>query len=278
MAQWLGDSVICRHHTSEGVIIPPLDFSDALGVLLVESGRVRAQIGGETATLAASQILFVPEGMMACVTAERTASVLLLAYPFPMIRDNMERLDRELFEMMMLQSRVSPLCLTQQDKIYLKVYEALRSAETEYSAKEPCYVLSMRAQACRITALLLRHYSVQRTDDDRLRYHNVARLAEALSYVERHPGEKLTVPLLAERIHLSADYFSHLVWRCTGKTAVAYLHAVRINMAMRLLCDTDQKIADVARAVGYDGADYFSRLFRDSCGCTPAAFRARMRA
>ena len=273
----LSDKISYLHKSGTGVLLPPADFKGAVGVLLTERGTPSLQLGSESVTPAPGQLLFIPEGVIAYATAkaETDASLTLLSYPVAMLRENMELLDRELFEMFLLQARTCPVLLSEEDAIYTKALDALRTAETEYQSKETCYGLAMRAQVCRLTALFLRRYAQQsRVGDDRLLYHNVARFAEVLSYAEAHIDEKLTVPLLSERVHLSPDYFSHLLADVTTKTATHYLRSVRLNAAMRLLLETDMTVSAVAAAVGIGAGDYLARLLRQCAGITPAQFRA----
>jgi len=273
----LSDKIAYRHTTGSGVLLSPVDFRGAVGILLVEWGSATVQLGFESVSPAPGQLLFIPEGVIAYAKteAEKEASLTLVSYPVAMLRENMELLDRELFEMFLLQARTSPVLLSEDDAIYAKALDAVRAAETEYQSKETCYGLAMRAQVCRLTALFLRRYAQQsRVGDDRVLYHNVARFAEVLSYAEAHIDEKLTVPLLAERVHLSPDYFSHLLADVTTKTATHYLRSVRVNAAMRLLLETDMTVAAVAAAVGIGAGDYLARLLRQCAGITPAGFRA----
>ncbi len=56
-------------------------------------------------------------------------------------------------------------------------------------------------------------------------------------------------------------------------TAVNYLRTIRIRRAQHLLTFTDDTIASIAQAVGYDDPNYFIRIFRRSTGLTPARYR-----
>ena len=277
----LSDQISYLHKSGTGILMSPTDFRGAVGVLLTERGAPSIQLGFESVNPVPGQLLFVPEGVIAYAKADtgKDASLTLLSYPIAMLRENMELLDRELLEMFLLQARTCPVLLSEEDPVYGKVLDAVRTAETEYQSKETCYGLAMRAQVCRLTALFLRRYAQQsRVGDDRLLYHNVARFAEVLSYAEAHIDEKLTVPLLSARVHLSPDYFSHLLSDVTTKTATHYLRSVRVNAAMRLLLETDMTVSAVAAAVGIGAGDYLARLLRQCAGITPAQFRAMCRA
>ena len=50
-------------------------------------------------------------------------------------------------------------------------------------------------------------------------------------------------------------------------------YASIVVAAKRILADSQLRISEVALAVGYQDADYFSRCFKAELGCSPRAFR-----
>lgn len=78
---------------------------------------------------------------------------------------------------------------------------------------------------------------------------------------------------LAEKLHFSENYLSSLYKKETGGTISASLEAARMEHAKGLLRDPRNKISDVARMVGIDNTDYFSRRFRLYTGQTPSQYR-----
>mgnify|MGYP002708284691 CR=1 FL=1 len=52
-----------------------------------------------------------------------------------------------------------------------------------------------------------------------------------------------------------------------------YIVNVKTDRAKVLLQNPDYKAADVAAAVGYSSAEYFSRIFRKKTGVTPAVWQ-----
>jgi transcriptional regulator GlxA family with amidase domain len=58
-----------------------------------------------------------------------------------------------------------------------------------------------------------------------------------------------------------------------GRTPAAEIRRVRIEVAKRLLIETDKSVAEVARASGFSQQDLFSRTFRRSVGIPPSDYR-----
>ena len=59
----------------------------------------------------------------------------------------------------------------------------------------------------------------------------------------------------------------------TGETISNYIQRTRIEMAQHLLLTTMMNVTEVADAVGYADAKYFSRVFRKHLGIRPSDFR-----
>ena len=60
---------------------------------------------------------------------------------------------------------------------------------------------------------------------------------------------------------------------CYGCNISEYIIAQKIKKATRLLVETDLNISEIARRVGYERADSFSKQFKKSTGVLPSAYR-----
>ena len=58
-------------------------------------------------------------------------------------------------------------------------------------------------------------------------------------------------------------------------TPMQYIVSLRITNAMNLIDNTDYNISQVASAVGYDNALYFSRLFHKHTGMAPSDYKKK---
>jgi len=66
-----------------------------------------------------------------------------------------------------------------------------------------------------------------------------------------------------------------LVRDLTGRTFPALLREARLAHAVRLLQAGDEPIRSVAVVSGFRDPGYFTRVFRQTYGMTPQAFRTR---
>jgi AraC family transcriptional regulator of arabinose operon len=97
----------------------------------------------------------------------------------------------------------------------------------------------------------------------------------AISFIQHHYGEKLTVPQLAGMVGLSTSHFAALFRRATGCGPREYQTRLRMLKARQLLDTTDLPVSSVARNVGYDDPFHFARQFRAAHGVTASEHRSR---
>lgn len=79
----------------------------------------------------------------------------------------------------------------------------------------------------------------------------------------------------ASLLHISPVYLNEVVKEVTGISATSYIRNELILQAKRLLVHTDYAIKEVSNSLGIDDYAYFSRVFTQTTGISPSAFRAR---
>lgn len=103
----------------------------------------------------------------------------------------------------------------------------------------------------------------------------VARLAE---YVEAHLAEtSLSVNSIADEFCVSPRQFARRMKEVTGIDTTHYIRAARVMHARHLLATTDLPMQEVAYQCGFETANYFSRVFRQSVGQSPTEYRKNER-
>ena len=92
-------------------------------------------------------------------------------------------------------------------------------------------------------------------------------------YLQEHLSEEVSLSVLAEEFHLSAQYISQLFKSEIGVNFLAYLTNVRMEQAKKLLLSTSVSIAEVAQQSGYADYRVFTKVFKKSEGITPSQYR-----
>ena len=92
-------------------------------------------------------------------------------------------------------------------------------------------------------------------------------------YLQEHLAEEISLSILAEEFHLSAQYISQLFKSEIGVGFLAYLTNIRMEQAKKLLLSTPLSIAEVSEQSGYGDYRVFTKVFKKSEGITPSQYR-----
>ena len=105
--------------------------------------------------------------------------------------------------------------------------------------------------------------------------------AEQINRIEVHLRNHLNEPLNLEQTarlaHCSPYHFHRLFKAMTGETLKAFSSRIRMEHAASLIKNTDYPIAEIARRVGFEFPESFSRAFSRHFGNSPAEFRNQRR-
>jgi AraC-like DNA-binding protein len=99
-------------------------------------------------------------------------------------------------------------------------------------------------------------------------------LAPALAELHRSPERKWTVADLAAASNVSRSLLDERFRQMLGRSPIRYLTEWRLHIAKELLATTDLGVHAIARQVGYDSEEAFSRAFKRAHGLAPAHWRA----
>jgi len=96
---------------------------------------------------------------------------------------------------------------------------------------------------------------------------------QLISYIELHMHEKITVEKLSEAAYMSESTFYRAFRKKTGVSPIAFVNAVRLEKAKRLLVNSDMHIREIAEQVGFENGSFFWNSFHKHTGVTPAVYR-----
>ena len=145
--------------------------------------------------------------------------------------------------------------------------EALRLQITDYILKPVNYEEFGTCIDNLKIALFQRQASQQDLFQEERAIHGLTR------YLQEHLAEEISLSVLAEQFHLSAQYISQLFKSEIGVNFLAYLTNIRMERAKKLLLTTSLSIAQVSEQSGYGDYRVFTKVFKKSEGITPSQYR-----
>lgn len=95
-------------------------------------------------------------------------------------------------------------------------------------------------------------------------------------YIKDHYHENISLNNVAEEFYIHYTHLSRVFKEKTGEKFIDYVTKVRIEKSKQLLGDVTLKIYDISYKVGYDNPKYFSKIFKENVGMTPAEYREKL--
>lgn len=100
-----------------------------------------------------------------------------------------------------------------------------------------------------------------------------ARIRRVVEWIRAAPETRFTLDQLAARCNMAPTYFSAVFRETTSVAPFQFIAAIRIEYAKRLLAETKWSVGRIAMESGYLSIGTFTRLFTQSVGLSPRAFR-----
>lgn len=85
--------------------------------------------------------------------------------------------------------------------------------------------------------------------------------------------QNLTLEEVANELQLNKDYFGKLVKNRLGMNYKILYNRYKMECAKPLIKSGKYKVYEISHMLGYTSADYFSQLFKNNIGMTPAEYK-----
>lgn len=102
-------------------------------------------------------------------------------------------------------------------------------------------------------------------------------IRRALEYLNSHITESIRLNDLADAAGYSLSYFKTRFKETVGITPAEYVTMQKIELAKRLLMETNASITELAYHLGYSSSNYFCAVFKKLMNCSPQNYRMRAR-
>jgi AraC-like DNA-binding protein/quercetin dioxygenase-like cupin family protein len=99
------------------------------------------------------------------------------------------------------------------------------------------------------------------------------RINAIYQYVRNFGDQKITLHAIAAQVHMREESFSRFFSKVMGKPFFSFLNEYRINVACKLLIESDEQIAQISYAAGFESLPFFYRQFKKYKSCSPNQYR-----
>ncbi|MBQ1264360.1 MAG: AraC family transcriptional regulator [Oscillospiraceae bacterium] len=152
------------------------------------------------------------------------------------------------------------------DREFTQFCAAIELLEQEYESNGPCIGALLEYIFSRFA-----HNKQQSTADDAGK-ECASGIMCAVSYMEQHFREKITLEMLSQVSGYHPTYFSKMFRKVTGENYIDRLTTLRVNYA-KMLLKREIPVSDVCFASGFGSLSNFSAVFKKRCGMSPMEYR-----
>lgn len=267
-------SINCLTSDSLDALIPYTHIHDEIEIVCVLRGTLSLRIGSTVHTLKKNDIAIVNRLVPHKFFDNNFAKFILLQFKPTNIYENNKSIDIKyltpFFHTRDFSYFVAP-CETPALSEMISVISEIEKKIKEHSI---AYELAVESDLVRLLYLM---YQAQvfnmKIIESVKQKRNLQQLSTLLKYLESHYDELITLEQACTIAKLDYHYFSRVFKEKTGKTFVEYLSFIRILNAQKLLVETDEPIATIAKNVGMPNVSYFNRKFKAQNGLTPGQYR-----
>ncbi|MBO5019987.1 MAG: helix-turn-helix transcriptional regulator, partial [Clostridia bacterium] len=90
-----------------------------------------------------------------------------------------------------------------------------------------------------------------------------------------HLTEDISIEAISKELNVSYYYICHIFKKKYGISVNTFRTQKRLEIAMRQLIESDEKVAEIALLCGFNNVSYFTEIFTKTIGVSPTVFRAQ---
>ncbi len=152
---------------------------------------------------------------------------------------------------------------TRFDALFHNIFTELRTDAINGQLRASPYVYRIVAEFI----LLRREQQTQQSQ-------RTSKLKPVLDYIDVHLDKVITLEELSDLVSLTPQHFCRVFKEGVGERPFQYILKRRIQVAKRLLLETNERISDIGKKVGMENSSYFCYNFKRLEEMTPSEFRS----
>lgn len=145
----------------------------------------------------------------------------------------------------------------------------------ELQQRKDGFTLIIKLNLQKLLVVAGREYAayVEKTMENKHVQANRKYFEKALDFIKMNYNSNLHLQEVASKAAMSPTYFSTMFKILKGRTFVEYVNDIRLEEAMKLLKQTDERIEDISYLTGFNHMSHFHRTFKKATNLTPAEYR-----
>jgi len=101
------------------------------------------------------------------------------------------------------------------------------------------------------------------------------RIDAVYDYVERNYKTKIKLDDVSNLVAMGNEAFCRFFKKSLNKSFFTFINEYRINLASKMLIETNKQVSEIAYDCGYESLPFFYRQFQKFMNCSPLVFKKR---
>ena len=156
-----------------------------------------------------------------------------------------------------------------------KVKEIIQTMDSIYEiAESDDYIRDMRIND-KLSYLLTLLMEESWHPDSAVKKKKKMEIVKIKEYLDENYNRKVSLDELCSKFYINKYYMMKLFSEAYGTTINNYANSVRVTKAKQLLRFSDKRMDEISSELGFEDANYFSRLFKKVEGMSPSEYRKK---
>lgn len=271
------DSLLCVNCLSSNdidTLMPYIHVHDELEIVYVKQGSLSLSINNTISPIKANNLVVINRQVPHKFFDSNHASFVLLQFKPTKIYDSKKIIDIRYLTPFLHTKNFSHIITQVSTPTLKEIISVITEIEAHIKEHDIAYDLLIESNLIRLLYLMYKaHFFGDRIIESVKQAKNLNQFSTLLKFIDSHYDELITLEQACTITKLDYHYFSRMFKEKTGKTFIEYLSFVRILNAQKLLTDTDEPIALIAKKVGIPNISYFNRKFKLQNGVSPSQYR-----
>ena len=266
---------VAFYHDDLGRDRVPWHWHDELEAVVVSAGETTVCAGARRYVLGAGQGFFINADVLhsAGGTAGTGCRYHSLVFHPRLIGGGIDSVFWQAYLRPLISSGMRSVALDGSEDWHKSALEAIERAWQAGAIEAPGYEFRVRAALSELVFLLVSHLPAGGVHASEKALRDGERIKQMLRYVQENYAGALTVSDIAARANISQSECLRCFRDTIGMAPIQDVKRFRVQKAAELLTSTDEKIADIGAACGFQDTSYFIRAFREVKGITPGDYR-----
>lgn len=249
----------------------PTHWHSAMEIMYVLEGEVDVTIGGQTTVLLPGDVYLVD-----CAVPHSTKSLdgnraVLIQIPYPLLEHYIPDITSRRFGFDCHTD--NPIVRTK----IMQLIEIIKQMQIVFEVKPDGEILRFNSLVFEFLFQIYHNFSEKmELEEAKKENKTFGRIQTILDYLDDNYATSISLDEISQVACLQKEYFCHFFKKNMGITYTKYLSDLRLSKIRDDLVETDLPVKDILEKHGFTNYKLFRKMFSDTFGCTPLAYRKKL--